>query len=93
MDPKTLSLSVKGVTQYSRPCKIEKIHPKPIVSKTPSQASPLRSPSRALWAQVILAPLDSNIKVFNKGKSQGLEASIPKGGHIPPQCILGDNAL
>lgn len=31
--------------------------------------------------------------VFNKGNSNGLIASIPKGGHIAPNSTVGDKAL
>lgn len=48
---------------------------------------------RTWWAKVIVAPLDNNITVFNKGNSKGLIASIPIGGHWAPNSTVGANAL
>jgi hypothetical protein len=31
--------------------------------------------------------------VFNKGNSKGFIESIPKGGHLAPNSIVGDKAL
>jgi hypothetical protein len=31
--------------------------------------------------------------VFNKGNSKGFIESIPIGGHLAPNSIVGDNAL
>lgn len=45
------------------------------------------------WAYVIVAPLDNNITVFNKGNSKGLTGSIPKGGHWAPNSTVGVKAL
>ena len=43
----------------------------------------------ALWHTVTVAPEVNNIKVFNKGTSQGEKVSIPKGGQTPPISIDG----
>jgi len=44
-------------------------------------------------AYVIVAPLDNNITVFNKGNSKGFIGSIPKGGHWVPNSTVGVKAL
>ncbi len=33
------------------------------------------------------------LTVFNKGNSKGLTATIPRGGHRPPNSTVGDKAL
>ena len=42
---------------------------------------------------MIVAPLDNNITVFNKGSSKGFTGSIPKGGHWAPNSTVGVRAL
>jgi len=42
---------------------------------------------------VIVTPDDNNITVLSKGNSKGLTASIPLGGHSPPNSTVGDKAL
>ena len=37
----------------------------------------------------MVAPEQSNIRVFNSGTSNGLNTSIPLGGHIDPISIVG----
>jgi len=35
------------------------------------------------------APLDNSKIVFNKGIEKGSNTSIPIGGHVPPNSIVG----
>ena len=37
----------------------------------------------------MVAPEQSRIRVFNRGTSNGLNTSIPLGGHIDPISIVG----
>lgn len=43
----------------------------------------------AIWAQVMVAPLDSKIVVLRRGTSNGLMALMPVGGQILPTSIFG----
>ncbi|PVZ96501.1 hypothetical protein BB558_007609 [Smittium angustum] len=43
-------------------------------------------------AQVTVAPDDNNKNVFNNGIPNGFIASIPIGGHNPPNSISGTKA-
>jgi len=43
----------------------------------------------AMWAQVMVAPLDSRMVVFKRGTSNGLMAEIPVGGQTLPTSMLG----
>lgn len=38
---------------------------------------------------MIVAPEQSNIRVFSRGTSNGLNTSIPLGGHIDPISMVG----
>jgi hypothetical protein len=42
---------------------------------------------------VTVTPDDNNITVLAKGISKGLIASIPFGGHIPPNSTAGERLL
>jgi hypothetical protein len=42
---------------------------------------------------VTVTPEDNKRIVFNKGNSNGLIGSIPLGGQLAPNSIIGDNAL
>lgn len=47
-----------------------------------------------LWcAHVTEQPDNNNIIVFKKGTSQGLNTTIPFGGHIEPMSIAGERLL
>ena len=47
-------------------------------------------PKTIEWcAQVIVAPDDNKIIVFNKGITQALTVSIPNGGHNEPISGMG----
>ena len=49
-----------------------------------------RSPVIKAWCdQVTAAPDNNKIKVLSKGISQGEKTSMPRGGQMPPICIVG----
>jgi hypothetical protein len=55
---------------------------------------PFLSPFIKEWcAYVIVAPLDNNSTVFNRGNSKGFTGSIPKGGQCAPNSTVGVKAL
>jgi len=66
---------------------------KPIVKIVPYNPPDLFLLIKEWWANVIVAPLDNNITVFNNGNSKGFIGSIPKGGHWEPNSIVGVRAL
>jgi hypothetical protein len=42
------------------------------------------------WAQVTVIPLDKRITVFNNGTEYVESGTIPKGGHVKPNSMVGD---
>lgn len=92
-DPNIPSLNVNDDTLYSITWNKVNTPAKTIVKNDPIKAPFLFSLINEWWAYVIVAPLDNNITVFNKGSSNGFIASIPIGGHSPPSSIPGFNEL
>jgi len=62
------------------------------VNTRPKTASILLPAVMAWCAYVTVAPEQSKIKVFNNGTSIGLNGSIPFGGQIDPNSIVGAKA-
>ena len=80
-------------TLYSTPWNIVNIKANTTVKIVPYNAPDLSPFIRLWWAKVIVAPLDNNITVFNKGNSKGFIGSIPIGGHWAPNSTVGVKAL
>ena len=89
VEPKIPSEILKAALTYSKAWKPVKTIASKIVKTKPKTASFLLPAVIAWCAQVIVAPEQSNIKVFTRGISKGLKASIPFGGQTFPISIVG----
>lgn len=74
---------------YSMYCKKEKYTPKIHVMVNPFLAFLKLLFSKEWCAQVIEAPDEIRIIVFNKGTLIGLKLTTDTGGHVCPSSILG----
>ena len=93
VEPYTLSAIVKGASRYSHACRAVKYSPRITVNPSACTASPRFFSIILWWAQVIVAPEDSNTAVFSKGTRNGFSASIPVGGHETPISTVGASLL
>ena len=80
---------LNGALTYSKAWKPVKIAANNTVKTKPKTASFLLPAVIAWWEYVIVAPEQSRIKVFTRGISKGLKASIPFGGQTFPTSIVG----
>src|SRR6201985_568426 len=78
-----LPANEKAAWLYSQACTQVKVAPSRIVRIRPYFRA-LRSFSSSAWcAQVTVVPDVSRISVFNSGRCQGSNASMPFGGQVP----------
>lgn len=84
---------MKLATLYSKPWKPVKIAARKTVTIREIAACFLYPATMLWWAHVTEQPDSNSIIVFRKGTSQGLNTTIPFGGHIEPMSIDGARLL
>lgn len=92
-DPKAPSDKVNEETSYSIPWNKVNTSASITVNAAPNSPLLLRPCIKEWWQYVIVTPDASNIAVFSRGNSKAFIASIPTGGHWPPNSTVGDRAL
>lgn len=84
---------MKFATLYSKACKEVKIDANKTVKNKPINPSVRLLQTIAWWAQVTVHPDNKRTKVLRNGISQGLNTTIPFGGHIEPISTVGAKLL
>ena len=93
LEPKVVSEILKGASQYSNPCKIEKATPKMIVIVKACVLG-LNCFFNISWcAQVTVTPEDRSSTVLSNGILIGLNGWILLGGHTCPSSTVGEILL